>query len=75
MACVQVAYECLMRAVKICKPKTRYRDIGDVVSAHASRNGCSVVRTYCGHGICDLFHCKPNVPHYARSKAKGVMEV
>ena len=71
----QVAYECLLRALEMCKPKTRYRDIGDVISAHASKHGCSVVKTYCGHGICDLFHCKPNVPHYARNKAKGTMEV
>lgn len=35
----------------------------------------SVVRTYCGHGIGDLFHCAPNVPHYAKNKAKGTMKV
>ena len=35
----------------------------------------SVVRTYCGHGIGDLFHCAPNVPHYAKNKAKGMMKV
>lgn len=27
--------------------------------------GFSVVRAYCGHGIGELFHCAPNVPHYA----------
>jgi methionine aminopeptidase len=34
-----------------------------------------VVRTYCGHGIGEFFHCAPNVPHYAKNKAKGVMRV
>ena len=34
-----------------------------------------MVRTYCGHGIGDLFHCAPNVPHYAKNKAKGTMKV
>jgi methionyl aminopeptidase len=34
-----------------------------------------VVRAYCGHGIGDLFHCAPNVPHYAKNKAKGTMKV
>lgn len=24
----------------------------------AKANGCSVVRTYCGHGIHELFHCE-----------------
>lgn len=35
----------------------------------------SVVRTYCGHGIGEYFHCAPNVPHYAKNKAKGTMKV
>ena len=35
----------------------------------------SVVKTYCGHGIGDLFHCAPNIPHYAHNKAVGVMKV
>jgi methionine aminopeptidase len=34
----------------------------------------SVVRTYCGHGIGELFHCAPNVPHYSGNKAVGVMK-
>ena len=34
---------------------------------------CSVVRTYCGHGIHSLFHTAPNIPHYAKNKAKGVI--
>ena len=29
--------------------------------------------TYCGHGIGRLFHTTPNVPHYAKNKAKGTM--
>ena len=34
----------------------------------------SVVKSYCGHGIGDLFHCAPNVPHYSPNKAVGVMK-
>jgi hypothetical protein len=34
----------------------------------------SVVKTYCGHGIGDLFHVAPNIPHYANNKAVGVMK-
>jgi methionyl aminopeptidase len=37
-------------------------------------NSFSVVKTYCGHGIGDLFHCAPNIPHYAHNKAVGVMK-
>lgn len=27
-----------------------------------------MVRSYCGHGIGDLFHCAPNIPHYSNNK-------
>lgn len=47
------------------KPGVRYRDFGKVIEEHAKKNGFSVVRTFCGHGINQLFHCAPNVPHYA----------
>ena len=33
-----------------------------------SCNRLSVVKSYCGHGIGDLFHCAPNVPHYSHNK-------
>ena len=70
---VQCSYECLQAAVAICRPGTMYRDAGDAISKVANRYGFSVVRTYCGHGVGRLFHCAPNVPHYARNKAVGTM--
>ena len=33
-----------------------------------------VVQTYCGHGIGSLFHTVPNIPHYPKNKAKGIMK-
>jgi methionine aminopeptidase len=50
------------------------RDVGNVIQKHATSGGYSVVRSYCGHGIHKLFHCAPNVPHYAKNKAVGVMK-
>ena len=47
------------------KPGMRYRDFGKIIQDHAHANGFSVVRAFCGHGINQLFHCAPNVPHYA----------
>jgi methionine aminopeptidase len=32
---------------------------------------CGTVKDFCGHGIGELFHCAPAVPHYARNKAIG----
>ena len=51
-----------------------YRDIGNVITKFIEENGLSVNRTYCGHGTGKLFHCAPNVPHYAGNKATGFMK-
>lgn len=48
---IACARECLDRAIAIVKPGRPYREIGDVIEAHAQSKGFSVVRTYCGHGI------------------------
>lgn len=71
---VQGAYDCLVEAIKICKPGTMYREVGNVISKVAAERGLSVVRTYCGHGVGKLFHCAPNVPHYEKNKAVGKMK-
>jgi methionyl aminopeptidase len=52
-----------------------YRDIGEEIAKVTGARKCSVVTSYCGHGIGSLFHTNPNVPHYAKNKAKGVMQV
>ncbi|XP_014515901.1 methionine aminopeptidase 1A isoform X1 [Vigna radiata var. radiata] len=71
---VKCTYECLEKAISIVKPGVRFREIGEVISRHASMSGFSVARSYCGHGIGELFHCAPNIPHYARNKAVGVIK-
>eukprot|EP00551_Chaetoceros_affinis_P004912 CAMPEP_0203669908 /NCGR_PEP_ID=MMETSP0090-20130426/6139_1 /ASSEMBLY_ACC=CAM_ASM_001088 /TAXON_ID=426623 /ORGANISM="Chaetoceros affinis, Strain CCMP159" /LENGTH=411 /DNA_ID=CAMNT_0050534667 /DNA_START=75 /DNA_END=1310 /DNA_ORIENTATION=+ len=71
---VKTAFECLQTALAMVKPGTLYRDLGTKIHKHAVANGCSVVRTYCGHGIGSLFHTAPNVPHYHKNKAKGIMK-
>jgi len=68
-------WECLEKAIAECvKPGLKYREVGNVIQKHATSAGYSVVRSYCGHGIHKLFHCAPNVPHYAKNKAVGVMK-
>lgn len=70
---ISCAKRCLDEAIKICKPGTRYREIGNVIQKIADEAGFSVVRSYGGHGIHRLFHTAPQIPHYANSKAIGVM--
>jgi len=71
---VETTRECLDKAIEMCKPGALYRDIGNVIQSIATKNKLSVVRSYCGHGIGRLFHTIPNVPHYSKNKAKGVMK-
>lgn len=71
---VRCTYECLQKAISIVKPGVRFRDVGEVINRHALMSGFSVVKSYCGHGIGELFHCAPNIPHYSKNKAVGVMK-
>lgn len=68
---VEAARECLDEAIKAVKPGTLIRDFGNIIEKVAKEKDCSVIRTYCGHGINKLFHCPPNVPHYAKNKTVG----
>lgn len=68
---VEAARECLDESIKIVKPGMLFRDPGTVIEKYAKSKNCSVVKTYCGHGVNQLFHCAPNVPHYAKNKAVG----
>jgi methionyl aminopeptidase len=71
---IRTARKCLDESIKICRPGALIRDIGKVIEPIARANGCSSVRTYTGHGINNLFHCTPNVPHYAKNKTVGTMK-
>jgi len=71
---IETTRKCLDEAIKICKPGALFRDIGKVIEPIAKAGGCSVVRTYTGHGINSLFHCAPNIQHNAKNKSVGVMK-
>lgn len=71
---VLTAYECMWSGIASVKPGTFYRNVANGIEKRAKEGGCSVVRTYCGHGIHKLFHTSPTVPHYTKNKATGVME-
>jgi len=71
---VETSFNCLAAALDLVKPGTLYRDLGTAIHKTAIKTKCSIVRTYCGHGIGSLFHTIPNVPHYHKNKAKGTMK-
>ncbi|KIW51246.1 methionine aminopeptidase, type I [Exophiala xenobiotica] len=68
---VETTRQCLDKAIEHVKPGVKIADFGDIIEKHAKSQNLSVVKTYCGHGINSLFHCAPNVPHYAKNKAVG----
>ncbi len=67
---ITVTYESLNRAIKILKPGKRIGDIGHEIQSFVEKNGFSVVRDFCGHGIGTNFHQEPNILHYG-SKDTG----
>lgn len=71
---VSVTYDAMMKAAALIRPGEKYRELGNVIQKTVSAHGYSVVRSYCGHGIHRLFHTSPQVPHYAKNKAVGIMK-
>ena len=61
---IEVTYESMMRAIKILKPGLRLGDIGHEIQSYVEKNGFSVVKDFCGHGISTTFHEPPNILHY-----------
>lgn len=60
----QITYECLRIGIQQVFPGAYLGDIGYAIQRHAEKNGYSVVREYCGHGIGREFHEDPQVLHY-----------
>lgn len=71
---VDVTKECLQIGMKNAKPFGFVGDIGNAITHHAHKNGFSVVRDLCGHGIGLEFHEEPDVEHYGR-KGTGMLLV
>lgn len=66
---LDVARECLARAVAGAVPGNRVSDISRAVYEHAVASSCGVVREYCGHGVGFAPHEDPQVPNYVGSGA------
>ena len=61
---VDVTKECLDIGAAAAKPWGFVGDIGKAIAKHAHKNGFSVVRDLCGHGVSLEFHEEPEVDHY-----------
>ena len=63
---VEVTYEAMWQGIKAVRPGARLGDVGHAIERHARRNGYSVVREYCGHGIGREMHELPQVLHWGK---------
>ena len=72
---VDVAWECLKIGEQVCsEPYVFVGDLGNAIAKHAHKNGYSVVRDLCGHGVGLQFHEDPDVEHYGK-KGSGMLLV
>jgi len=63
---IDLTYDCMWRGIRAVRPGNTLGDIGHAIQVHAEKNGCSVVREFCGHGIGRNFHEEPQILHYGR---------
>ncbi|BCL38661.1 type I methionyl aminopeptidase [Nostoc sp. MS1] len=67
---VEVTQECLNLGIAEVKPGAKIGDIGAAIQEYAEAQGFSVVRDFVGHGVSNIFHTAPDIPHYG-TKGKG----
>lgn len=62
----EITFECMWLGISAVRPGAHLGDIGAVIQKYAEKNGYSVVREFCGHGIGEKFHEDPQVLHYGK---------
>lgn len=63
---VETTYEAMVAGIHAVKPGATLGDIGYAIQSVAHREGYSIVREYCGHGIGKVYHEQPNILHYGQ---------
>lgn len=63
---VRIAQQAMWHGINQVRPDAHIGDIGAAIERFAKKNGCSVVRDYCGHGIGQDMHEEPQVLHFGR---------
>jgi methionyl aminopeptidase len=71
---VEVTYQAMWKGIKAVRPGARLGDVGHAIERHARKNGYSVVREYCGHGIGREMHEPPQVLHWGQPQTGLVLE-
>jgi methionyl aminopeptidase len=66
---VETTYEAMRAAILAVKPGGTLGDVGYAIQSVAHREGFSIVREYCGHGIGRIYHEDLQVLHYGQPGA------
>ncbi|MGZ8994343.1 MAG: type I methionyl aminopeptidase [Burkholderiaceae bacterium] len=61
-----VTFDSMWLGIAQVRPGATIGDIGHAIQVHAEKNGYSVVREFCGHGIGRKFHEEPQILHYGK---------
>ncbi|KNE76012.1 Methionine aminopeptidase [Candidatus Burkholderia crenata] len=62
-------YEAMVAGIRAVRPGATLGDVGYAIQNVANREGYSIVREYCGHGIGRVYHEDPQVLHYGQPGA------
>ncbi len=65
---VKTTYDSMIEGIKTLKEGSYTGDIGSAIQKHVEKQGFSVVRDFCGHGLGKKFHEPPNILHYGDPK-------
>lgn len=63
---VETTYEAMVAGIHTVRPGATLGDVGYAIQKVAQREGYTIVREYCGHGIGKTYHEQPNVLHYGQ---------
>jgi len=67
---VEATREALYAGIGAVGPGRRIRDIGRAIEKAVKPRGYGIVTEFVGHGIGEIFHMDPQVPHYYDHKSK-----
>ncbi|NEP82945.1 MAG: type I methionyl aminopeptidase [Okeania sp. SIO3C4] len=67
---VEVTEKSMYLGIAEVKPGNKIGDIGAAIQEYAEAQGFSVVRDFVGHGVSNVFHTAPQIPHYG-TRGKG----
>lgn len=70
----QVTYDSMMLGIEQVKPGANLSEVGRAIQNYAEKQGFSVVRDFCGHGLGKVFHTEPSVLHYFDKSRDVILE-